>query len=247
MQEKMSFVITSCGRIDLLDQTLESFFKFNSYKFQDMFLIEDSVDDDVYKKVLTKWGSKLKITCNKVKKGQIHSIEEIYKKIKTPYVFHCEDDWKYLRTNFIEESLRILKSDEKILQVWLESQSAKNFGIFEFGPTKKVDDISFRNVGPKDGWEWGYFSFRPGVKRMSDYHLINGYKKFFNEIDIGLEYKKKGFYTVVIDNPAISDLGERRGCDDPTRIMPNRRKTNAPKGLKRLWGHIKKMKFQFIF
>ena len=27
---------------------------------------------------------------------------------------------------------------------------------------------------------------------MKDYKLINGYKKFFNEIDIGLEYKKKG-------------------------------------------------------
>ena len=41
----------------------------------------------------------------------------------------------------------------------------------------------------------------------------------------------------------ILDLGTGRGCDDPTRIMPNRRKTNAPRGLKRLWKHIKKMKF----
>ena len=55
MQEKMSFVITSCGRLDLLDKTLESFFKFNSYKFQDMFLIEDSVDENIYKKVKRKW------------------------------------------------------------------------------------------------------------------------------------------------------------------------------------------------
>ena len=64
-----------------------------------------------------------------------------------------------------------------------------------------------------------------------------------NEIDIGLEYKKKGFYTVVIEEPAIIDLGAGRGCDDPTRIMPNRRKTNAPRGIKRLWKHIKTMKF----
>ena len=55
MQEKMSFVITSCGRVDLLNKTLESFFKFNSFKFEKLFLIEDSVDEKVYKQVKTKW------------------------------------------------------------------------------------------------------------------------------------------------------------------------------------------------
>ena len=40
----------------------------------------------------------------------------------------------YTRGNFIEESLEILKTDPKIIQVWLESESAEKFGIFEFGP-----------------------------------------------------------------------------------------------------------------
>ena len=137
MQEKMSFVITSCGRVDLLNKTLESFFKFNSFKFEKLYLIEDSVNEDVYKQVEKKWGDKLEITLNKHKKGQIKSIEEIYKKITTPFVFHCEDDWMYTRSNFVEESLKILKSDPKIIQVWLESESAKSFGIFEFGPVRK--------------------------------------------------------------------------------------------------------------
>ena len=48
---------------------------------------------------------------------------------------------------------------------------------------------------------------------------------------------------MIIENPATADLGEGRGCDDPTRIMPNRRKSNAPTGLKRLWKHIKTMRF----
>jgi len=244
MQEKMSFVITSCGRVDLLDKTLESFFKFNTYKFEKMFLIEDSVNQKVYDHVKNKWGKKLEVIVNNKKKGQIKSITDVYKKIKTPYVFHCEDDWMYTRGNFIEDSLQILKTDKKILQVWLESESATNFGIFEFGPVINIQKkIGYRKVSPKLGWEWGYFSFRPGVKRMSDYLLINGYEGFFNEIDIGLKYRDKGFYTVIIENPATADLGEGRGCDDPTRIMPNRRKSNAPTGLKRLWRHIKTMRF----
>ena len=64
---------------------------------------------------------------------------------------------------------------------------------------------------------------------MKDYKLINGYKKFFNEIDIGLEYKKKGFYNVIINNPAINDLGKGRGamtqlekCLTEEKLMPQR-------------------------
>ena len=122
MKEKVTFVLTSCGRVDLLDPTLESFFKKNSYRLDDLFLVEDSVDLNVYKHVEKKWGKKLKLFFNKNKKGQIQSIVDTYKKIKTPYIFHCEDDWIYTRSGFIEDSLKILKTDKKIIQVWLESK-----------------------------------------------------------------------------------------------------------------------------
>ena len=246
MKEKVTFVLTSCGRVDLLDPTLESFFKKNSYRLEDLFLVEDSVDSNVYKHIKEKWGKKLKLIFNKNKKGQIQSIVDTYKKIKTPYIFHCEDDWVYTRNGFIEDSLKILKTDKKIIQVWLESkESASRLDIFSYGPLNKIkgSNIGFRKVFCKPGWEWGYFSFRPVVKRMKDYKLIGGYERFKNELDIGVEYKKNGFYTVIIENPAVEDIGLDRTIIDPTRKWPKRRKTNAPKGLKRLWKHIKKMKF----
>ena len=48
MKNKMSFVITSCGREDLLDRTLRVF-KFNDFPIEKLFLTEDSVDENVYK------------------------------------------------------------------------------------------------------------------------------------------------------------------------------------------------------
>ena len=55
MQEKMTFVITSCGRVDLLNKTLESFFKFNTYKkITKFFLVEDSTDKKVYRQIKKK-------------------------------------------------------------------------------------------------------------------------------------------------------------------------------------------------
>ena len=244
MKDKMSFVLTSCGRFDLLDRTLESFFKYNDYPFENIYLTEDSVDKSVYKKIQKKWGKKLDLLFNEKKKGQISTIVEAYKLVKTPYIFHCEDDWIYTRKNFIQDSLKILEYDNKIIQVWLESQeSASRLDVFEYGPLKKYKGIGFREVYCKEGWEWGYFSFRPGVKRMKDYNLIGGYEKFKNELDIGVCYKKHGFYTVIIENPAVEDIGLDQTIFDPTRKWPKRRKTNAPTGLKRLWKHIKKFKF----
>ena len=63
MKHKVTFVLTSCGRVDLLDPTLESFFKKNSYKLEDLFLVEDSVDFDVYDHIKRKWSKKFFTSC----------------------------------------------------------------------------------------------------------------------------------------------------------------------------------------
>ena len=244
MKEKMSLVLTSCGRLDLLDRTLESFFKHNDFPLVDCYLTEDSVDESVYKKITEKWSGRIKLLLNKKKKGQIQSIVVAYKLINTPFIFHCEDDWVYTRKGFIEDSLKILEFDDKIIQVWLESKkSASRLDIFKYGPLLKHKGIGFRKVYCKEGWEWGYFSFRPGVKRMKDYNIIGGYEKYKNELDIGVSYKKLGYYTVIIEKPAVKDIGLDQTIFDPTRKWPKRRKTNAPKGLKRLWKHLKNFKF----
>ncbi len=244
MNDKMSFLLTSCGRFDLLDRTLESFFKFNNFPLEELYLTEDSADQDVYEQINKKWGDKLNILFNKKKKGQIKSIVDAYKLIKTPYIFHCEDDWVYKRKNFIQDSLKVLDYDSKIIQVWLESKkSASRLDIFSYGSLKKHNGVQFREVYCKEGWEWGYFSFRPGVKRMKDYKLIGGYEKYKNELDIGVTYKKLGYYTVILEKYAVEDIGLDQTIFDPTRKWPKRRKTNAPTGLKRLWKHLKKLKF----
>ena len=115
--------------------------------------------------------------------------------------------------------------------------------IFNYGDLQTIDGIVYRRVECKEGWEWGYFSFRPGVKRLDDYQRINGYEKYKNELDISVRYKSEGFYTVIMDDPAVIDIGNDLHVSDPTRRWPKRRKSNAPVGLKRLWKHIKNFKF----
>lgn len=242
MTSDVTFVLTSCGRMDLLDQTLESFFKQNTYPLKAIYVIEDSYDQEVYKQITERWGDKVTLFLNDPKLGQIASIEKVYAMVDTPYVFHCEDDWLFTRPGFMEENKAIMESDPSIIQVWLESkESAARLDIFSYDNRKEVDGLAFERVNVAEGWEWGYFSFRPGLKRMSDYKRLGGYGQFLNELDISVAYRDMGYHTVIIEEPAIEDLGEGRTVPDPTRKWPTRRKSNKPKGLKRLWSHIHRL------
>jgi hypothetical protein len=37
------------------------------------------------------------------------SIDRAYADVTTPFIFHCEDDWRFFRSGFIEESLLLLE------------------------------------------------------------------------------------------------------------------------------------------
>ena len=68
--KKITFVLTSCGRIELLNKTLESFFKFNDYVLEKMYLVEDSFNQNVYSKIKKRWGKKLTLLFNEKKKDK---------------------------------------------------------------------------------------------------------------------------------------------------------------------------------
>ena len=117
--EKITFVLTSCGRFDLLEKTLDSFFKFNNYSIDQYLLIDDSGNKDIQNKIKLKYQDRFEFIFNEQRIGQINSIDKIYNKIKNEYIFHCEDDWEFYRSDFIKESIELLNFDSKIINVWL--------------------------------------------------------------------------------------------------------------------------------
>lgn len=243
---EVTFILTSCGRIDLLKTTIETFEKFNTYPIKRGIITEDSCDEDVYRQVRELFGDRYEIWANETKKGQIKSIVDAYATVDTPYIFHCEDDWEFMRSGFIEESIAILEHDPNIMQAFLESKESANGAtdsveLFQFVDPTTIDDASFERIRVAEGWDWGYFSFRPALKRKSDYDRIGGYARFTNEPDISCTYRELGYYCVILSEPATIDLGGERRVHDPTRKWPKRRKHNKPKGLKRLWAHIQRL------
>ena len=107
--------ITSCGRQDLLKQTIESFLKFADLPINKIYVYEDSGKEGInnHLKVLFPQIEFIE-PCPKV--GQIKALDCLFSKVSTEYFYTIEDDWMTISTGFLSQSLDILKSNSKI---WL--------------------------------------------------------------------------------------------------------------------------------
>jgi hypothetical protein len=207
--KEVTFALTSCGRPDLLERTMDSFLQLNTYPIKKYLITEDSavigVNDSLiekYKDLNIEWIS------NESRLGQITSIDNMYSKIETEYIFHCEEDWLFTDNSFIEKSLEILENDSKILQVWLRAQNDTNGHPVEFFN----DKYDFMKVGHCVAWNG--FSFNPGLRRLSDYNLIKPFKSVGHEHNISIKYAELGFKAAILKTKHVEHIGWHRHIKD---------------------------------
>src|SRR5262249_28677441 len=78
------------GRTDLLQHTLSSFFRYNTYQVRKIIVMEDGrIEHDLADHFAAKnieWRS----TTRRI--GQIKAIDIAYQVVETDFIFHCEDD-----------------------------------------------------------------------------------------------------------------------------------------------------------
>ena len=134
--EKVTLVITSCGRFDLLKRTLDSFFEKNTYPIEKIIITEDSTEGKKLENLISQYENQenkpnFHLIINEVREGQLKSIDKAYKEVDTEYIFHCEDDWEFLKGNFIEKSMKLLKENPKLLTVGLRSKKDFKEGFFK--------------------------------------------------------------------------------------------------------------------
>lgn len=191
MKAAVTLVITSCGRFDLLKRTMDSFAKYNTYPIS-----ATIVQEDAYRE------------------GQIKTIDKAYAQVRTPYIFHCEDDWEFLAPGFIEKSLTTLEAYPDIITVWL--QNGMNH------PTEKRGDLTLLQRGFRDIYNG--FSFTPGLRRLADYHKLGRYQDHVlcrrgvanNEGEGGLSklYDSMGYRAAILDHTYVRHIGEDRHIED---------------------------------
>ena len=235
-EDKVCVVLTSCGRLDLLKDTLNSFILNNTYYIEKFIIIEDSGDKEIGEELIKlneeKYKSMFTIVLNEKQIGQTASIDKAYDMIKDEcdYIFHCENDWLFYKRGFIEDSIKVLESQPKVLQAWIRP---KNDGILN-----KIEDkvfmlpggVAVRRVLPvnysidelnEDGtprivYNYMGFSFNPGLKRVSDYKLIGNYKSKNEEHLIDAFYRDNGYMVVSLSTNDQEGYVRHNGWDNRT-------------------------------
>jgi len=197
MNSGITMVITSCGRQDLLKETLNSFEEFSPNTLDELIIVEDGpTSNEFVKEILTSVPKITLLNSPVERRGQLLNIEWAYSLVTTPYIFHCEDDWKFTKPKFIEDSYKILENFLTGLLVHLRShrdqwQESHNRSWIE-DKEYKLGDLSYWKTRPWITHDGGFgFTFNPSLRRLSDYNKINGirqpvvdrYGPFFNQKD----------------------------------------------------------------
>ena len=210
----ITLVIISCGRFHLLKRTIDSFNKFNTLPVREVIIIEDSGNMSVSKQIQEAWPEYHLIT-NLKNIGEIASIDEAYSQVKTKWIFHVEDDWEFYRTGFMEQSLAILESNPKILQVWLREHYDTNTHPID-PEIYKVGDIMYQLMTLNAlGGAWHGFTWNPGLRRLADYKLVAPFAQTIAEGDfnaltechIGQKYFELGFRAAILMGGYVKHIG----------------------------------------
>lgn len=210
----IALVVTSCGRANLLYQTLRTFSEFNTLRINEAIVIEDGGLDHDHKLLagmLKLDPEHLTIIKNETNLGQIRSIDRAYQAVTSDYIFHCEDDWEFYRGGFMEISLKILKEDSSIFCVWLRAHNDTNGHPIDSVVHETVDGISYHLMSKYYKDVWHGFTLNPGLRRRSDCLAMGPYidlplahvlpkRTKVAESDISIHYHRLGYTGAITSN-----------------------------------------------
>lgn len=204
-------VLTSCGRFDLLEKTLFSFFKYIDVMPVAFIIIEDSGDQRIYE-ILEKFDYSFHILLNPQNLGQAKSIDIAYSQVNTPYIFHCEDDWEFYRMGFIKESLSILQKHKyvSIVQLRGRDESTKLRDL----STRNLQKLAYFLAEKKTDKRYFSYGYNPSLRRLSDYQRIAPFADIGGEREVSWVFKQLGYVTAHLEEPAVKHIGEERHIDD---------------------------------
>lgn len=214
--KKVAFVLTSCNRFDLLEPTLDSFFKYNTYPISQYIIIEDSPNIAGLNKLLKKYPDiDFTVLHNTPQLGQMKSVEKAYQAVTCDYIFHMEDDWQFYRKGFIEDSFKVLEQDEKIMTIWLrETDDTNDHPVLPELHQTADESVNYQLMmtnhtrGEKS---WHGFTFNPGLRRLVDYQLIAPISDHAGEMEVSEFYHQHGFKAAIFPNGYVKHIGYHRG------------------------------------
>jgi len=208
---KVTVVFTSCGRFDFLNRTIESFMKFNEYPIEKFIVIDNGMLPDTYDIIKNMFENtdNVQIIVNEENIGQVGSIDKAYGLIDTEYIFHCEDDWEFYDSGFIDLSVDVLNNypnvGNVIIRLRFDGEKGSMHpitGVYTT-PNGTIFHVYVQNVFNT----WHGFSWNPGLRRLSDYNRMKPYKLYGNEQGMNRKMKELEYIAVCLEKQYCRHIG----------------------------------------
>jgi hypothetical protein len=216
---KFSTVLTSCGRFDLLGETVSSFLRHFDV---DRILIAEDSEDSAGAATFSRAFPLADLRVNLPKLGQMGSIDAHYASLSAPYVLHLEDDWGFTRSLDLERVTDFMEARPDIAVVCVahrvyDPRFQKGARVTRHGG---IDYLVWDlDAHPK----WFSYSFNPSVARLALWREVGPFTRFVTEENLSHFLKGRGMRIAMVV-PGIADhIGDDRHAHDP--FQPKRAKT----------------------
>lgn len=228
-------VVTSCGRFDLLDQTIASFTR--CFDAEKIIVAEDSTDHAGARAFADRHAI-VDLRINDPKLGQLRSIDQLYESVATPFVIHLEDDWEFSRAIDLEKIVAMLRTNPDVTVALLAHR--------EYAPhlergarMMSAEGFNYKYFTPDTHPMWFSYSFNPSIARLDLWKEIGPFVKFETEEKLSLALKKDGKRIALLWPPIGHHIGDHRHVPDPFQpLRPRGVLAKWSKSLRKRWRRI---------
>jgi len=228
----VTFTVTTCKRFDLFEKTINSFLNccVDLDKIDKWLCVDDNSGEDDRKKMQEKYPFFDFYFKTFDEKGHPQSMNIIRSKVTTPYIFHIEDDWKFVcRKNYITQCMDVISQSDKIGQCLINRnygetekdikiiggiQNRTNGGtryyVHEYCANQKDYDAFFKSHGAGANCAyWKHFSFRPSLLKRHILEELGAYDEKIShfEQEYSDRYLKAGYVSAFLDDIYCLHIG----------------------------------------
>lgn len=221
-QNDVTLCITSCGRLDLLSHTLDSFMPDHQIDIAKSIVIDDANSIEI-KDWVTEHYPNTDVLLNEHQLGQMKSIDKMYSHVETPLIFHGEDDWLFEKGSTIMACKKIMAAEPKASVVCVRKITDLQQRFQDNCIRKEIDGVKYAMMPLDIHPEWLSFSFNPSLVKKSLWEQYGPYAQYGTEERISMVMKKDGWMVAFLDPGSCHHIGGAAHVDDP--FQPKRANT----------------------
>jgi hypothetical protein len=143
--------------------------------------------------------------------GHHRALDRLYRLVRTPYVFHCEDDWLFEQSMQWEPALNLLERHPQISQVCLRKTEDFNMSRQERSSMHIVhaQELTYARLDLAHP-HWHGFTFNPHIASINLWRQLGGFSRFSTEWHLSRAIRAQGRFVAYQHPGACVHIGDDR-------------------------------------